>query len=187
MVEWSFGLLEPLDRLVLCRLAAFAGGFSVSLAESVVADEHAPRPRIAAVLAVLVDRSLVVRHGPRRYRLLETVRALAGERLAASPDAAGTYRRHAAAMVAEADRLDLAMHGPDQAAADARSTPCCPICGGPGSPGTRTCWSGWPHRCTGTAITASSTRCWPGVTTRLQSRASPAAGPRPPPPPTGAR
>ena len=40
VVEWSFGLLEPLDRLVLCRLAAFAGGFSVSLAESVVADER---------------------------------------------------------------------------------------------------------------------------------------------------
>ncbi len=102
---------------MLLRLAAFAGGFTVGLAEAVVADEAQPRAGVAAVLAALVDRSLVVRHGPRRYRLLETVRAYAGERLAASPDAAATYARHAAAMVAAAEDLNTRMHGPDQAAA----------------------------------------------------------------------
>ncbi len=117
VVDWSFGLLDPAEQRVLLRLAAFAGGFTVGLAEAVVADDAQPRAGVAAALAALVDRSLVVRHGPRRYRLLETVRAYAGERLAASPDAAGTYARHAAAMVAAAEDLDVRMHGPDQATA----------------------------------------------------------------------
>jgi predicted ATPase/DNA-binding SARP family transcriptional activator len=117
VVEWSFGLLDGTERQVLCRLAAIAGDFTVALAEAVVADAALPAGRVAAVLAALVDRSLVVRHGPRRYRLLETVRAYAGERLAAQPDAAATYARHAAAMVAAAEDLDRRMHGPDQAAA----------------------------------------------------------------------
>ncbi len=117
VVDWSFGLLDDAEQRVLLRLSAFAGGFTVPLAEAVVADDAQPRPGVAAVLAALVDRSLVVRHGPRRYRLLETVRAYAGERLAASPDAAATYARHAAAMVAAAEDLDARMHGPDQAAA----------------------------------------------------------------------
>jgi predicted ATPase len=117
VVEWSFGLLDGAEQRVLCRLAAIAGDFTVPLAEAVVADGSVARPRVAAVLAALVDRSLVVRNGPRRYRLLETVRKYAGERLAASPDAAPTYARHAAAMVAAAEELDLRMHGPDQASA----------------------------------------------------------------------
>jgi predicted ATPase/DNA-binding SARP family transcriptional activator len=117
VVEWSFGLLDTAERAVLCRLAAIAGDFTVPLAEAVAGDAAGPAGRVAAVLAALVDRSLVVRHGPRRYRLLETVRAYAGEQLAASPDAAPTYRRHAAAMVAAAEDLDARMHGPDQTAA----------------------------------------------------------------------
>jgi predicted ATPase/DNA-binding SARP family transcriptional activator len=114
LVEWSFALLDDAEQRTLSRLAAFAGGFTVGLAEAVVADAALPRARVAATLAALVDRSLVVRHGPRRYRLLETVRAYAGERLAAAPDAAGVYARHAGAVIAAAEDLDARMHGPDQ-------------------------------------------------------------------------
>ncbi len=117
VVEWSFGLLDEAEQRVLCRLAAIAGDFTVALAEAVAADAALPPARVAAVLAALVDRSLVVRHGPRRYRLLETVRRYAGERLTAQPDSAATFARHAAAMVAAAEDLDRRMHGPDQAAA----------------------------------------------------------------------
>ena len=117
VVEWSFGLLDEVEQRVLCRLAAIAGDFTVALAEAVAADDALPRARVAAALAALVDRSLVVRHGPRRYRLLETVRRYAGERLTAQPDSAATFARHAAAMGAAAEDLDGRMHGPDQAAA----------------------------------------------------------------------
>jgi predicted ATPase/DNA-binding SARP family transcriptional activator len=117
VVDWSFGLLDGVERLALRRLAVFAGGFTVALAEAVVADGELPRSRVAAVLAALVDRSLVVRHGRRRYRLLETVRAYAAEHLDASGDAEATRRRHASAMAAAAEELDLRLLGPDQAGA----------------------------------------------------------------------
>ncbi|MEU4427353.1 hypothetical protein AB0F81_42580 [Actinoplanes sp. NPDC024001] len=86
VVEWSFGLLDPPSGRLLRRLAVFAGGFSVAAAEEVAADEMLPRARIAALLAGLVDRSLVARHGPGRFRLLETVRTYATE-LAAAEEA----------------------------------------------------------------------------------------------------
>jgi hypothetical protein len=90
----------------------FAGGFTVALAETVVADERLPRARVAAMIAALVDRSLVARHGPRRYRLLETVRAYA-----TGPEAEAMRPRHAAAMVAAVEEQAERLFGPDQAAA----------------------------------------------------------------------
>jgi predicted ATPase/DNA-binding SARP family transcriptional activator len=117
VVEWSFGLLDGVERGALSRLSVFAGGFTVTLAEAVLTDGELPRSRVAAVLAALVDRSLVVRHGPRRYRLLETVRAYAAEQLAATGDPEVTRRRHAWAMVAAAEELDRRLLGPDEAAA----------------------------------------------------------------------
>jgi predicted ATPase/DNA-binding SARP family transcriptional activator len=112
VLDWSFRLLDDEERLTLWRLAVFAGGFTVALAEAVVADERLPRARVAAVIAALVDRSLVARHGPRRYRLLETVRAYA-----AGPEAEGVRARHAAAMVTAAEELAERLLGPDQAGA----------------------------------------------------------------------
>jgi predicted ATPase/DNA-binding SARP family transcriptional activator len=130
VVAWSFGLLDEPSALLLRRLAVFAGTFSVTAAETVAADEEPapgagtatgaagaglPRGRIAALLAGLVDRSLVARHGPGRFRLLETVRAYASE--SPDPDRRRTESRHAAVMAAAAEELDRRMRGPDQAAA----------------------------------------------------------------------
>jgi predicted ATPase/DNA-binding SARP family transcriptional activator len=110
VVEWSFGLLDPSSRRVLTRLSAFAGSFTVAQAEAVVAADG-----VAAVLAALVDRSLVVRHGPGRFRLLETIRGYASSLLGDDRDA--LYRRHADVMLATARRLDRAFRGPSQAEA----------------------------------------------------------------------
>nr|WP_221382113.1 BTAD domain-containing putative transcriptional regulator [Actinoplanes polyasparticus] len=110
VVEWSFGLLDPAARRVLTRLSAFAGAFTVSQAEAVVAADGA-----AAVLADLVDRSLVVRHGPGRFRLLETIRAYAASLLGEEREA--LHHRHAEVMLATARRLDLMFRGPSQAVA----------------------------------------------------------------------
>ncbi|GAA0453407.1 SARP family transcriptional regulator [Paractinoplanes deccanensis] len=113
VVEWSFGLLDDAGRVVMRRLSVFAGAFTVAQAEAVVADRTtAP---VAASIAALVDRSLVVRHGPGRFRLLETVRAYAAEQL--GDDRPATERRHATEMAAAARRLDRRLRGQDQAAA----------------------------------------------------------------------
>ncbi|BAL91789.1 putative AfsR-family transcriptional regulator [Actinoplanes missouriensis 431] len=127
VVEWSFALLDDASARLLRRLSVFAGGFTVAAAEAVTADEWLPRSRIAGLLAGLVDRSLVVRHGAGRFRLLETVRAYAleqaGAGLAAGPvrhaaaEFSGTLQRHATAMAAAAEELDARMRGADQASA----------------------------------------------------------------------
>ena len=96
-VEWSYQLLEPAEQEAFRGLAVFRGGFDAEAAASVA------RMSID-MLARLVDKSLVstveTRRGRTRYRLLETVREYAGERLsdARELDAAeeGHFRHFAA-------------------------------------------------------------------------------------------
>ncbi|GAA0799049.1 BTAD domain-containing putative transcriptional regulator [Spirilliplanes yamanashiensis] len=115
LVDWSYGLLDDAERRALRRLSVFAAGFTLDLAERVIADDELPRARVAPLVACLVDRSLVARHAPGRFRLLETVKAYAAERLReAGEDLAG---RHAAAVVAVAEELDATLAGPDEATA----------------------------------------------------------------------
>ena len=85
----------------------------MELAEAVLTGPGLPRSRVAAVLAALVDRSLVSRAGPGRLRLLETVRAYAAE----LPVPAQIRQRHAEAVVAAAEELDRRLRGPDEALA----------------------------------------------------------------------
>jgi predicted ATPase len=118
-VEWSYDLLDERDRTVLDRLGVFAGGFSIDAAEAVVGDDGIDRHDVLDSIAQLVDKSLVVaerEHHDTRYRLLETIRTYALERL---DDCAATdtmRRRHAgwcAAFIAEAS---VGLQGPDEPA-----------------------------------------------------------------------
>lgn len=92
-LDWSYGLLDAGERAVLRRLSVFAGGFIAEAAESVCADM---RLDIVGALANLVDKSLVAaRHGsPTRFRLLETVRAHATAKLAATGEEGDVRSRH---------------------------------------------------------------------------------------------
>jgi predicted ATPase len=84
-LQWSHDLLEPDERILFRRLSVFAGGFELDAVERVCTSSELESPVIVDVLARLVEKSLVaVEEGPsrtRRYRLLETVRLYAGERL----------------------------------------------------------------------------------------------------------
>ena len=91
-LQWSHDLLEPDERMLLRRLSVFAGGFELGAVEAVCAGAGLDLAESADVLARLVEKSLVaVDEGgrERRYRLLETVRLYARERL----DDAGETRR----------------------------------------------------------------------------------------------
>jgi len=97
VVEWSHGLLAPGDQRVFRRLAAFPGSFSHEAAIDVASAESAERWDIVDSLGRLIDRSLVTlaQHEPPRYRLLETLRLYAMEKLQASGEAAAIAERHA--------------------------------------------------------------------------------------------
>jgi len=109
-LQWSHDLLEPDERTLFRRLAAFAGGFELGAVESVCASGDLDAARIADVLARLVDKSLVAAEegfsGERRYRLLETVRLYARERLEDAGETSALADRHArwALALAEEER-----------------------------------------------------------------------------------
>jgi len=80
-IEWSHDLLGGEERVLFRRLAVFAGTFSLSAAEDVCAGGPIELRHVADLLARLVDKSLVVVDAG-RYRLLDTIRQFAAERLA---------------------------------------------------------------------------------------------------------
>ncbi|MET8248109.1 BTAD domain-containing putative transcriptional regulator [Streptomyces sp. NPDC005202] len=95
-LEWSHRLLDDEERRLFRRLAVFAGGFSLTAAEEVCADGVAPAA-VLDLLGQLADKSLVwVEPGQdeARYRLLETIRQYAAERLRAAGELAATQARH---------------------------------------------------------------------------------------------
>lgn len=107
-VDWSYRLLSDGERRLLHRLSVFAGGFTLEVAQQVCADDELARSSILDLLSGLVDKSLVQvdadgSAGPRRYRMLETIRHFARERLADSPHAPAVRDRHLAYFVALAE------------------------------------------------------------------------------------
>ena len=97
-LEWSYGLLSEVEKTVLCRLAVFAGSFSLQAAQAVAEDATITGDKVFEAVAGLIRKSMIaIVPGSRaqRYRLLETTRAFMLEKLATAPDAQATRRRHA--------------------------------------------------------------------------------------------
>jgi predicted ATPase len=106
LIDWSHNLLNEPQQLLFRRLATFVGGCSLGAAEAVVSDEVVDSFDVLDLLSSLVDKSLVVadvREDGTRYRFLETTRAYALEKLAASGEASRLSGRHAAWVASFAD------------------------------------------------------------------------------------
>ncbi len=119
VMQWSHDLLTPSERLLFARLSVFAGRFDLPRAEDVCASDGLERAEVAALLAALVDKSMVVAEpaGDRmRYRLLATLRAFARERLDERPDAGATRRAHALSHLQGARAAGAGTGGPDEGA-----------------------------------------------------------------------
>ncbi|CAN5483278.1 winged helix-turn-helix domain-containing protein [soil metagenome] len=104
-IDWSYDLLDDEQKRLFQTLGLFAGGFTIELAVAVASTTEQDRWDVVDGLATLVDRSLaaVSHDDPPRYRLLETLRAYALERLADSLDSDALQalpRRRAQAMQA---------------------------------------------------------------------------------------
>jgi predicted ATPase/class 3 adenylate cyclase/DNA-binding CsgD family transcriptional regulator len=113
-VDWSHALLTGSERVRLHRLAVFLGGFDLDAAQTVAGGGDVQRFQVLDQLTLLVDKSLVVADdsgGRTRYRLLETVRQYALEKLGESGEADVVRSRHRDYYTAMAAVLDAPAGG----------------------------------------------------------------------------
>jgi predicted ATPase/DNA-binding SARP family transcriptional activator len=122
-VDWSYELLSEPEQRVFDRLSVFQGGWTLMSAEEVVADAGAPAGEVLHIVGRLVEQSMVVAEaGPTtRYRMLETLRQYAAERLATSGQTSGqasgqatVARRHAAHFHQVVEHAEVALRGHEQ-------------------------------------------------------------------------
>ncbi len=102
VVEWSWDLLTPAERLLAERLAVFPAGADAASATAICADPRLPSGEIEPLLASLVDKSLLQTEVSRfpalaevRFRMLETIREYGIERLAERDELAAARLAHA--------------------------------------------------------------------------------------------
>jgi len=120
-VDWSYSLLTSGEQVLLGRLSVFAASFDLAAAEAVAGSGDIDTVEAGGLLGSLVDKSLVVAEPDGtalRYRLLETIRLFAAERLAgAGPGQAAAARAaHAAHYLAVAEAAVPHLYGPQQGA-----------------------------------------------------------------------
>jgi predicted ATPase len=97
-LDWSYELLVPIERTVLHRLAIFAGGFTLEAASAVVTADDLDASEVVDIVTNLAAKSLVVveiADADVQYRLLETTRVYALEKLVDSGELDPVARRHA--------------------------------------------------------------------------------------------
>lgn len=99
-LDWSHGLLDAAEQRLLRRLAVFAGGFTLQAAQLAAQDDAMDEWAVLRTLGSLVDKSMVVSDNGEapRFRLLESTRLYALERLDAAGEHALQQERHARAM-----------------------------------------------------------------------------------------
>src|ERR1700712_1826585 len=108
-VDWSHALLSDSERIMFRQLAVFVGGFDLDAAHAVAGADTTERYQVLDQLTLLVEKSLVVADDDARgtrYRLLETVRQYALEKLGESGEADATRDRHRDHFAAMAAGLD---------------------------------------------------------------------------------
>ena len=129
LIDWSYDLLSPAEQRLLRRLSVFAGSWPLAAVQRVCGEPLPVPPDVSPasfdtfpgasfdLLAELVGKSLAVaeeRPGEARYRLLETVRAYARERLRADGEEAAVQYRHADWFLSLAAQAQAHLAGPEQ-------------------------------------------------------------------------
>jgi predicted ATPase/class 3 adenylate cyclase len=117
LIDWSYDLLDGPEQALLSRLSVFAGGWTVEAAEQVCAGGAVEEWETLDLLTSLVDKSLVTfqEHlGAARYRLLETVRQYARDRLEESGHRPEWRDRHLDHLLRIAESAEPHLRGADQ-------------------------------------------------------------------------
>ena len=119
-VEWSYSLLDERDRTIFDRLGVFAGSFDADAATAVATSDELAAWDVRDALDDLAAKSMVVLDdgpdGTTRFRLLETLRQYALERLDDTSNVEDYRRRHAEHYASFAEAAGPGLEGPDEAA-----------------------------------------------------------------------
>jgi len=118
-IDWSFDLLSGAEQRLLARMAVFSGGCTLAAIEEICSGDPVESEDVLDLVTSLVARSLVVaedRGLATRYRLLETIRQYAEERLAETDEAETLLMRHARFYADLSVTAGENSYGPDQIA-----------------------------------------------------------------------
>ncbi len=117
-LDWSYTLLSSIEQKILRRLSIFAGGSTLEAAEAVCVDDEIQSVEVLEVLSRLVDKSLVMvdrpGNGETRYRLLETIRQYAHQKLSESVEVDISKDRHLHYFIRWAEKAEPYLTGPKQ-------------------------------------------------------------------------
>ena len=119
LVDWSHDLLQEPEQALLARLAVFAGGFELAAAEEIGGADPLVPEDVLNLLTSLVEKSLVLteeRVVGTRFRMLETIRDYAREKLTQRNELTATAARHCEYYFQMAKDARDGMDGPEQAA-----------------------------------------------------------------------
>jgi len=118
LVDWSYELLNEAEQTVYNRLGVFVGGFDLAAAEEICSAEPVDSLDILDLLHSLVEKSLVMLDesgDAPRYRMLETIREYAQEKLELSGERPAISERHCMYFFAFAKQVRDGLKGPEQA------------------------------------------------------------------------
>jgi predicted ATPase/class 3 adenylate cyclase len=118
LVDWSYELLTEPEQTLLSRLGVFVGGFDMAAAEQVCSADPLTSDDVLDLVGSLVEKSLVMleeRDDGARYRMLETIRDYAREKLEQGGEAETTAIRHCEHYFAMAKEANHGLRGPQQA------------------------------------------------------------------------
>lgn len=118
-IDWSYNLLTEEERTLFRRLSVFAGGFTLDAARMVYAGDSSKPAGVLDLLSHLVDKSLVIvaeQGRASRYRLLDSIRDYAREKLGDAKETDTIYERHLEFFVTLAEEAEPQLFGAEQAA-----------------------------------------------------------------------
>jgi len=122
-IDWSYDLLGEVEQAMLRRVAVFAGGWTLAAAQQVctadAGDGSDPIAGTLGLLTSLADKNLILAEehdGATRYRMLETIRQYALDRLRESGEEARWRQRHFAWVLTLAEASFEPLRGPQQGA-----------------------------------------------------------------------
>jgi predicted ATPase/class 3 adenylate cyclase len=117
LMDWSYDLLTPTEKLLLQRLSVYSGGWTLESAESVCVGDEVEEWELLDLMTSLCDKSLVVvaqKSGVTRYHLLQTVREYSHDRLVESRRDSELRDLHLTYFVNLGEEADPQLRGPDQ-------------------------------------------------------------------------